>query len=206
MPSRRTLALPLVALLTAFTLFAGACSSDDKADDTKKSTTTEKDGKSSDSETTTTMSDADFSAGIKKIQTGLKDAGDDPCKVIEAFQSVGSAMGAPSNTDQRRQVTELAVEFYNKVADVAPKDLATQAETLRKVADKIEQEGKEANWSEEFMKSPKSIENDKAFEEASMTIMTSISQSCGGPAGTDKGTGGAEAGGATETPPTTAAP
>lgn len=197
MPSRRTLALPLVALLTAFTLFAGACSSDDKADDTKKTTTTEKNGKSSDSETTTTMSDADFSAGIKKIQTGLDDAGDDPCKVIQAFQSVGSAMGAPSNTAQRRQVTELAVVFYKKVADVAPKDLSSEADTLRKTAGKIEQEGKDANWSEEFMKSPKSIENDKAFEEASMKIMTSISQSCGGPGGTGEPSGA---------PSTTAAP
>ena len=133
MPSRRTLALPLVALLTVFTLFAGACSSDDKADDSKKTTTTEKsgkDGKDSESKTTSTMSNGDFTAGIKKIQADLDAAGDDPCKVIAAFQSVGSAMGAPSNTDQRRQVTELAVVFYNKVADVAPKELAAEAAVL----------------------------------------------------------------------------
>ena len=53
------------------------------------------------------------------------------------------------------------------------------------------------------MKSPKSIENDKAFEEASMKIMTSISQSCGGPSGS--GTGGTGTGGSGQTP-TTAAP
>lgn len=187
---RRSIALPLVALLAALTLLAGACGGDSKAEDSKKTTTTEKTGgKSKGSETTTTMSNKDFEAGLSKAQASIKDAGNDPCKLMEAFQSIGMSMGTPSNTDQRKGATLLALSFYRSIADAAPQELAAEAAVIRKTADKIEQEGKDSNWSEEFMKSPKSIEGDKSFETASTKLMTDISTKCGPKTGSDTPTG-----------------
>lgn len=192
MSPRRTLVLPVVALVAAVTLLAGACGSDDNSAD-KKTTTTEKSsaGRNGYDGPTTTISAAEFSAGIKKGQDEIAAAGNDPCKVMEAFQTVSMSMGAPTTKDQRKQAALLALQFYRAIADAAPAELSSEAGVLRKTADKIEAEGEKENWSEEFMKSPKAITDNKDFETASTKLMTTLGAKCSpssGAAGTD-GTG-----------------
>ena len=107
MSVRRSFLLPFAVLLALVALVAGACSSDDSSDeDAKKTTTTaaESDTDSTDTDSTDTtepMSDDDFSAAIETAKSALDDAGGDPCKLMDTFQSLGSTMGNPTNTEQR---------------------------------------------------------------------------------------------------------
>jgi hypothetical protein len=195
MSRRRTILLPFIALVAVIALVTGACGGDDSAgDDSEKttttaeeSTTTADDGSGEDAPTTT-VSDADFEASVTEAKEALAAAGDDPCKVMETFESLGMSIGNPTNRDQRKQATELAVAFYVALADAAPADLAEQADQIRATVEKIEQEGEETDYSEEFLNEPEAIKNDTTFNDASGKIMTAFSTQCG------------------DTAPTTAAP
>lgn len=201
MSSRRTLALPLVAVLAALTLLAGACGSDSKADDSKKSTTTEKSADSSkSSEPTSTVSDAEFDAGISKAEAALKAAGKDQCKVMESFQSLFNEIGSPANATQRKQAGMLQLAFLRAIADAAPSDLSKEADMLRTAADKIEKEGNEANWSKSFLNEPRSIKGNKDYENASAKLMESISKNCTPAAGSGPATGAPGEAGSVPTP------
>lgn len=177
MPSRRTLVLPLVAVLAALTLLAGACGGSDKADDTKKTTTTEKNGAPS-TAPPSTMDDGAFSAGISKAEAAMTDAGKDPCKVMSAFQGMVTTVAAPANAAQRKQAGLLQIKFLRAIADTAPSNLSKEAATLREAADKVQKEGEETNWSEDFMKSPKSLKGSKDYEKASTALVTAMSEKC----------------------------
>jgi hypothetical protein len=184
MSRRRTILLPFIALLAMFALVAGACGGgDDKADDSDKketTTTTEKaDGDDGDDQTTTTVSDADFESSVQEAKDALEDAGTDPCKVMETFETLGMSIGNPSNTEQRKQATELAVAFYLALADAAPSDLSAEADQVRSTVEKIQQEGEESNYSEEFLNEPQAIKDDASFNEASGKIMTAFTTQCG---------------------------
>ena len=182
MSTPRKLALPAVAVLAALTFLVGACSSDDSSDG-KKTTTTEKSDKGSDSGTddgdqsTTTMSDGDFEKSMDTARNSLKEAGDDPCKVMQTFQSVGASIGEPSSPAQREQATMLAVDFYKALAESAPDDLSAEADQVRTSVEAIVKEGKESNWSEEFFNSPKAVSDEK-FNEATTKILESFTQKC----------------------------
>lgn len=171
--SRSRFLLPLLAVLAMLTSVAGACSSDKKADETKKTTTTEQDAA-----TTTTVSDATFAATVDEARKQLEAAGTDPCKVIAVYQSAGTSMNNPATTAQRKEATALAVSFFNALADAAPKDLAAEAATIHKVSGQLEQEGKDTNWSSEFMKGPKSITQNKDFEQAATKVSSEIARTC----------------------------
>lgn len=180
MSSSRKLALPLVAVLAALTLVVGACSSDDSSDD-KKTTTTEKSGKDSGSDkedgTTTTVSEDDYTKAMETARGTLKDAGDDPCKVMQAFQSVGSTLGEPFSPAQREQATMLAVDFYKALADAAPDDLSAEADQVRTSVEEIVKEGKESDWSEDFFNSPKAVSDEK-FTNATTKILEAFTTKC----------------------------
>lgn len=181
MSRRRNILLPFVALLAAFAFVAGACGGDDdKADDDKKTTTTEKksDSDSDEGDTSTTVSDADFEKAVAQAKDALADAADDPCKVMQTFETSGMEIGNPSNTEQRKQATELAVAFYLALADAAPDDLSAEADQIRETVKKIEKEGEESNWSEEFLNEPEAIKGDASFNEASGKIMTAFTTQC----------------------------
>lgn len=185
MSVRRSFLLPFVALLALVALVAGACSSDDSSDGDKKETTTtakasdsESDSGSDSTETTEAMSDDDFSAAIETAMTALDDANGDPCKLMDTFQSLGSTMGNPTNTEQRKQTTELALAFYTALADAAPDELSAEAEQVRTSVKAIEKEGEETNWSEEFMTEPEAVKNDSTFTESTTAILTKFTEQC----------------------------
>jgi hypothetical protein len=184
MSRRRTVLLPFIALMAVIALVAGACGGDDKADDDKKksTTTTEKSTETTDAgddATTTTVSDADFEASVTKAKDALDEAGTDPCKVMETFETLGMSVGNPSNTEQRKQATALAVAFYLALADAAPDDLKAEADQVRATVEEIEKEGEESNYSEEFLNEPEAIKNDSSFNDASGKIMTAFTTQCG---------------------------
>lgn len=175
MSRRRSLILPFVALVAAVALFTGACSSDKKADDTKKSTTTEKTSKQ-DPASTTTISDQEFSAQIETANKALDAAGEDPCKVLSSITSTLGRGGEPTNAKQREEFARLIIRGYRVIAATAPKDLASDAATLDAGLDKLEKEGTQTNWSEDFLKEPKSI--DEKTQKAMTSLMSSIQKSC----------------------------
>ncbi len=184
MSVRRSFLLPFVALLALVALVAGACSSDDSSDgdkDKKETTTTAKksDSDSDTTETTEAMSDDDFSAAVESAKKSLDEADGDPCKLMDTFQSLGSTMGNPANTDQRKQTTELALAFYTALADAAPDELKSDADKVRTSVEAIEKEGEETNWSEEFMAEPEAVKNDPSFTESTTAILTKFTEQCG---------------------------
>ncbi len=182
MSVRRTVLIPFLALLAALTLVAGACSSGDKSDEGSiKTATTEKaegDDTGSTDTTEATKSDEEFSAAIDDARQQIKDAEGDPCKVIETFQSLGSSLGTPTSADQRKQTTELAIDFYTALADAAPEDLSAEADQVRSTVKEIQKEGEESNWSEEFMTEPKAVKDNEAFTEATTKLLTTLSSGC----------------------------
>ncbi|UDY34753.1 hypothetical protein [Dermatobacter hominis] len=184
MSRRRTLFLPLIALMAVFALVAGACGGDDKADDeagSKKKTTTTTEKATDTTEegdvTTTTVSDADFETAVDEAKTQLAEAGDDPCKVIEQFRTLGTSIANPSNAAQREQATGLAVAFYLALADAAPAELSAEADQIRATVEKIEDEGKEKGYTEEFLSKPESV--DEAFNDNTNKILTAFTTQCG---------------------------
>jgi hypothetical protein len=188
MSRRRLLILPLVALLSALALVVGACGDDDASDEKKPTTTAEKDDASSEDDsdmTTSTMSPEEFDAAIAATRATLDAAGDDPCKVMEAFATMGQSIGAPTTTEQRKQTTEVALAFYRALADAAPESMSAEAETIRTTVDEIAAEGEEKDYSEEFLTEPDAIKNDTGFSEATGKIMTSIGAGCAPEAGAD---------------------
>lgn len=183
MPTPRKLVLSLVAVVAATAFVVGACSSDDSSD-AKKTTTTEKSdsGKKSDTDETTqaprpTVDDAEFKSQMDKARSSLKGAGDDPCKVMETFQSVGAGLGDPSTPAQRKEATLLAVDFYKALADAAPDDLSSEADQVRTSVDAILKEGEDSNWSEDFFNSPEAVKDDK-FNAATTKILEAFTTKC----------------------------
>ncbi|MBS1837842.1 MAG: hypothetical protein JST64_09115 [Actinobacteria bacterium] len=72
----------------------------------------------------------------------------------------------------------LQISFLRAIADAAPSDLSKEAATLRDAADKVQKEGEQTNWSEDFMKGPKSLEKNTAYSTASSKLVTAIGKQC----------------------------
>lgn len=189
MTRRRHFALPIVALIATATLFAGACSSDSKADKKETTTTTKSKSDSGDS-TSTTVSAEDFDKTIAAANKALKDANGDPCKVISAITAMGSAMSDAKTTDQRKQATGVAVAAIHALADAAPANLKTEADQLNQAADAIAKEGKETNYSDDFMKEPKAISAESGYNDAMTAISSDFMTKCGGATGSGNGGAG----------------
>jgi len=174
-------ALPLVALLAALTLVAGACG-DSKDSASKKTTTTTAAKKSTTTGDgpTTTVSAKDYAAALDGAQQQLDAAKGDPCAIVAVFDSLN---GLPDPTDEAegKQAVTFLANLLTTVADTAPAGSEAQAAAIRTAATGLQSEAEAAGYSQEFLAgtdTPKALDTPE-FKSAMTDFQTKTTAQCG---------------------------
>jgi hypothetical protein len=184
MPRLLRTAAPVVALLTALTLVAGACGGDSKDSSASNKTTT-----TASKKTTTTVAGKSsttlpFNDALDKAESDLDKAKTDPCQLLAFFGTLNTLPDPQNAAEGKRAVTFLST-LLTAVGDTAPPSEAAAAATLKQAAKDLEAEGAAANYSKEWLTSkdtPKALSDPKVTA-ALTSFQTTASKTCGGTAG-----------------------
>lgn len=172
MTSRR-LAAAALALLTVGALAAG-CSSDDNASkSTKKSTT------STTVPTPTTVTDKEFDQKAATSEALIKDAGTDPCKLVQSF-SQASNLPLPANPAQTERGVKVVAQLFRAATATNPPPAAADAAVLNKAADDLLAEGAAKGWDPKWLTTspgPTAIADPKVAA-AFQNYQTAVAKTC----------------------------
>lgn len=108
-------------------------------------------------------------------------------RALSGVTKISVPMSDAKTTEQRKQATEIAVSAIKALADAAPANLKAEADKLSQAADAIAKEGKETNYSDDFMKEPKAISAESGYNDAMTAISSDFMTKCGGATGSGSG-------------------
>ncbi len=146
-------------LLATLGLFAGACGgSDDAADETtttKKETTTTEAGASDDEDSgSDEVSDEEFDEAISVVSDEITAAGTDSCALFDVLNSMdGVDLPDPSTQNQVKSAVGLIEQLFVAIADSAPPEFATEADTLRNSIEEFGLQAEQNDYDPEWINS-----------------------------------------------------
>ncbi len=171
--TRRRLGGAAVAATLVFAVGAAACSSDDDSPRGSSTTVT-----STSMAPPSTVSDADFENQAATAEAMIRNAGTDPCAVVQAF-GPASNLPTPINATQAERGARVVAGLFNSAADSAPASAAADAAVLRQAATNLLAEGEAEKWSPAWlMKVPAAI-SDPEVTRAFTNYQSAVATSCG---------------------------
>ncbi|CAN5604732.1 hypothetical protein BH10ACT3_BH10ACT3_10420 [soil metagenome] len=175
-------------LIAGLALFAGACGSSDSDAETtttkKETTTTASDSSDSsdgtDDSTEDTVSDEDFDAAVDEVSGQLDETGGDICGVLEVMGGSGSnELPTPSTKAQVKTAVALLDQLFGAIADAAPAEYASEADTIRTAMTGFDETAKEKDYDPEWFNSDEADPfKDEAASNAMNNFYDTASEAC----------------------------
>ncbi|MCB1256158.1 MAG: hypothetical protein KDB26_03585 [Microthrixaceae bacterium] len=172
---RRALGILAIVALGAT---GAACSS--KSDESKKKDTTTTaansgSGDAGEDETTTTVTDDEFASAMQEIRSGIKAAGSDECKLVEA---VSSNPPTPANPAQTKEFVLTYVALLNAIGDQLGAD-TENGKAVKEAATQFQKAGEDNDYADGLLESEeisKLMTGEKV--NAAMMAFSTSSQKC----------------------------
>lgn len=168
---RRVQATTLAAALLV-TLGAAACSSDDESPRGSSTTVT-----STSVAPPSTVSDADFENQATTAEAMIRNAGTDPCAVVQAF-GPASNLPTPINATQAERGARVVAGLFTSAADSAPASAAADAAVLRQAATDLIAEGEAEKWSPAWLMEIPAAISDPEVTRAFSNYQSAVAASC----------------------------